>query len=387
MASFALTLEPTRKVYRIAVGFLFFLQGVTFASWASRIPSIQQQLQLSETALGLALLALPAGSLLSLPFTGWLIQRFGSRRVALHALIFYALFLLCIGFASSLPHLITALVLFGMAGNVSNIAINTQAVGVEARYGRSIMASFHGLWSLAGFAAAGLGTLMIGEQIPPHRHFLGVTLFLFTGALLTYRYLIREEETTEGSSFLVRPDKSLLVLGVIAFCCMICEGAMFDWSGIYFQKVVQAEPQWVGAGYAAFMCTMAGGRFIADRMAHRFGIRRTILFSGALIATGLATAVLFPTLGSALAGFLLVGFGVSSVVPLVYSEAGKSEHLSPSHALSAVSSIGFLGFLAGPPLIGLLAGAFSLQVSFSVIALMGVMVGVIAARGLQRNRS
>jgi predicted MFS family arabinose efflux permease len=266
-----------------------------------------------------------------------------------------------------------------MAGNTANIAINTQAVGVEAKYGRSIMASFHGLWSLAGFTAAGIGALMIGENINPSNHFMMITGLILFGIAMSFHYLLPDEEKpTTGGRLFAKPDKTLLLLGIIAFCCMICEGAMFDWSGIYFQKVVRAEKSWIGAGYTAFMFTMATGRFMADRVAVQIGFKRTIQVSGLLIATGLGITVALPYLLSSIIGFLLVGFGVSSVVPLVYSEAGKSKTLSPGIALAAVSSIGFLGFLIGPPLIGVVAGFAGLRTSFIIIAAMGLSVALIA---------
>jgi MFS family permease len=155
---------------------------------------------------------------------------------------------------------------------------------------------------------------------------------------------------------------------------------MFDWSVIYFKKVVLAQNAWMGAGYTAFMLTMATGRFIADWFAHRFGLKRTLQISGMLTATGLLTAVLFPYLLSALIGFLLVGFGVSSVVPLVYSAAGKSKTMSPGVALAAVSTIGFMGFLIGPPIIGFIAGIASLRASFTLIAAMGICVTIVSTK-------
>jgi MFS family permease len=166
---------------------------------------------------------------------------------------------------------------------------------------------------------------------------------------------------------------------------MICEGAMFDWSGIYFQKVVHADQDWVGAGYTAFMCTMATGRFIADWVVGQSGFTKTIRISGILIATGLMIAVLFPQTVTAIAGFLIVGLGVSSVVPLVYSEAGKSKTISPGNALAAVSSIGFLGFLVGPPVIGLVAGFSSLRISFTIIAVIGISVAVMIGKLQTKN--
>lgn len=388
MPEITLTLERSRRAYRIAVSCLFFLQGLCFASWASRIPTIQQSLRLTEAGLGAVLFALPVGSLLALPLAGWLVTRYGSKRVAVNALFFYSLLLVAVGMANTVLLLSSALVLFGMAGNIANIAINTQAVGVEARYGRSIMASFHGLWSLAGFTAAGIGSFMIANAIIPSTHFLMAAAFIAAGVAVSFQYLLPGEASRNSSTPLfVKPDRPLLLLGIIAFCCMICEGAMFDWSGIYFQKVVKAEKNWIGAGYTAFMCTMATGRFVADHVSHRIGFKKTIRLSGVLIAVGLGIAVLFPTLYPSIAGFLLVGFGVSSVVPLVYSEAGRSRTFSPGMALAAVSSIGFLGFLAGPPLIGIIAGAFGLRSSFAVILVMGIAVSLMAGSIKKRSQN
>lgn len=385
MPEFVISLERSRRIYRIAIGSLFFMLGLTFATWASRIPSIKEQLHLSDSALGMVLFALPVGSMISLPFSGWLVNKFGSKKVAANALLLYSLMLVLLGYAQNLTLLLFVLVMFGAAGNTANIAINTQAVNIEARYGRSIMASFHGLWSFAGFAAAGIGTFMIGENVFPSKHFLMISSLIILGITLSFKYLLPDEKSEMGSSTLfVKPDKRLFLLGIIGFCCMICEGAMFDWSGVYFEKVVGAEKSWIGAGYTAFMCTMAGGRFIADWVAHHLGFKKTVQYSGLLIASGLAISIVFPFLLSALVGFFLVGLGVSSVVPLVYSEAGKSKNLTPSSALAAVSSISFLGFLIGPPVIGVIAGLFGLQMSFSLIAVMGLSVVLIAR--FQKNK-
>lgn len=382
MSEIVVAIDKTRRVYRMAVSTLFFLQGLCFATWASRIPSIQQQLGLSEAFLGVILFALPAGSMVSLTFSGKLVTKYGSKKIAVNALLLYSLLLPAIGFSTSPVLLIGSLVLFGIAGNLANIAINTQAVLVEARYGRNIMASFHGLWSTAGFVAAGIGTFMIGKGIVPLTHFVIITAVIAAGVAVTFQYLVTEEKTPASSSRLfVKPDKTLLRLGILAFCCMICEGAMFDWSGIYFQKVVGAEQNWIGAGYTAFMCAMASGRFVADWVSNKLKFTLTIFISGLLIATGLLLAVIIPQVLPAVIGFLIVGFGVSAVIPLIYSEAGKSSTTSAGMALTAVSSIGFLGFLIGPPLIGLLAGVFSLRISFVAIALIGLLIAVLIRYG------
>ena len=382
MSEMVVAVERAKKVYRIAVSTLFFLQGLCFATWASRIPSIQQQLSISESLLGVILFALPAGSMISLAFSGKLVTKYGSKKIAVNALLLYSLLLPAIGFSSTPILLIASLILFGLAGNLANIAINTQAVHVEARYGRNIMASFHGLWSTAGFVAAGIGTFMIGRGIVPLTHFVIITGIIATGVAASYHFLVTEEKTAAPSSHLfVKPDKTLLRLGILAFCCMICEGAMFDWSGIYFQKVVGAEKSWIGAGYTAFMCAMASGRFVADWVANKLQFTRTIFISGILITSGLLLAVILPNVLPSIIGFLIVGFGVSSVIPLIYSEAGKSKTVSAGMALTAVSSIGFLGFLIGPPLIGIVAGIFSLRASFLLIAFIGLLIAFMIRYG------
>lgn len=326
--------------------------------------------------LGVVLFALPVGSMLSLAFSGALVSKYGSKRTVVNALLLYGLALPLIGLSANVWVLMASLVLFGAAGNLANIVMNTQAVHVEAKYGRSIMASFHGIWSLAGFTAAGFGTYMIAKSVVPLTHFAVITAVIVAGVAASFHYLLPDEgnKDSDKKRLFVKPDKALMRLGIIAFCCMVAEGAMFDWSGIYFQKVVRAEDGWVGAGYTAFMCAMASGRFVADWIANRWSFAKTVAVSGILIATGLILAVALPYVLSSIIGFLIVGFGVSSVVPLVYSQAGRSKTVAAGPALTAVSSIGFLGFLIGPPVIGVLAGAFSLCISFLVIAVIGLCI-------------
>lgn len=375
-----LNLTIPKRTLRIAVSSIFFLAGLCFSSWASRIASIQQELGLSEAALGGVLFALPVGLMLSLPFSGYMISQTGSRRILIIGIILYAVGLLSLGFAQNTWQLIFFLFIFGFVSNIVNISVNTQAVGVEGLYHKPIMASFHGLWSLAGFTGAAIGTFMIGNQVAPYKHFVLILGIVVLVMIISSRYLQNDAPVDTNAPAFSMPDKSLINLGIIAFCSMICEGAMFDWSVVYFKKVVLAENAWLGAGYTAFMGTMATGRFVADWFAGRFGIKRTLQISGTLTATGLMIAVIFPGLVTAIAGFLLVGAGVSSVVPLVYSAAGRSKTLSPGVALAAVSTIGFLGFLIGPPVIGLVAGATNLRVSFSLIAVMGICVAVVSSR-------
>lgn len=379
--------ERPRRVYRIAVSVLFFLQGLCFASWASRIPSIQEKLHISNSLLGAILFSLPAGSMAALVVSGILINKYGSKAIAALAIFFYALVLPLIGWADHEWTLVFSLVLFGMAGNMANIAINTQAIHVEMKYGKKIMASFHGLWSLAGFVAAGVGTYMIGITVSPLQHFLLVSAIICIIVVAVYRLLYPDQKGVETSERLfVKPDKTLLKLGLLAFCCMICEGTMFDWSGIYFQKVVKADRAWIGAGYTAFMCAMASGRFVGDWVANKLQFRRTIFFSALLLTAGLSLAVAFPNVLPAVIGFMLVGFGVSSMIPLIYSEAGRSKTVAPGMALTAMSSVGFFGFLIGPPLIGVISGAFGLRMALLLVAFIGIFIAFAVTRSRSSSK-
>ncbi|MEQ9098370.1 MAG: MFS transporter [Imperialibacter sp.] len=365
---------------RIAVASIFFVHGLNFSSWAARIPDIQLKLGLSEAALGGVLLVLPLGSLASLPFSGVIIDKLGSRLVVLVATLGYALTLPFLGFSSSVAMLSVGLFIYGFFGNTVNIAVNTQAIGVQTHYGRTIMASFHGTWSLAGFTGAGIGTLMVALGVEPQMHYLIMLALVVVILSINYPHTLKEDVNRNTGKFKwVKPDGTLVKIGLIAMCGMMSEGCMFDWSGVYFKKVVEAPEAWVPLGFSAFMMTMAGGRFISDRLTNRFGIGTVLKASGILIASGLLFAVALPYFATALIGFLLVGFGVSSVVPLAYSVAGKSKTMSAGMALTMVSSISFLGFLLGPPLIGFIAEASSLRASFLFIAVIGSLVAVITS--------
>ena len=378
--SYTLSLPP-KRLHRIAVSAFFFLAGLCFSTWCSRIPNIQQKLHLDNASLGGVLFSLPVGLMTSLPLAGWLVARFGSRPIAIMGALLYSCTLPVLGLVTAVWQLVACLFCFGMFGNLVNISINTQAVGTESLYGRTIMASYHGLWSLAGFSGAFIGSAFTSLGWLPWQHFLIITgLAMIIVAITGSRLLPRDAAAGKGQPIFAKPDRSLIDLGIIAFCSMICEGAMFDWSNVYFQKVILPPKALAGLGLTAFMCTMASGRFLGDWLATRWGIRRMLQFSGILTATGLLVAILFPWLLPALIGFLFVGAGVSSVVPLVYSAAGRSKVLSPGVALAAVSTIGYLGFLFGPPFIGFIAQASSLRVSLGLIAILGSVIALFASR-------
>lgn len=375
----SLSISPLR-FQRIAVSIYFFIAGLTFASWACRIPDIKNKLHLSDAGLGSVLLSLPVGLMASLPLSGWLVGKFGSRKVLSIASVAYPVVLLLIGLAQTTFTTVIALFFFGMFANLFNIAVNTQGVGVELQYQRSIMASFHGVWSLAGFAGALIGTLMISLQINTLYHFITISILCILLGFIAYKHTLKQDSSKKNQPIFAMPDKGLLLLGLIAFSCLVCEGTMFDWSGVYFEKVIEVPNIYITLGYSAFMFTMASGRFVGDWLTTKLGGKLMLQMSGVLVATGLMLAVIFPNIIVATFGFLLVGLGVSTVVPLVYSAAGKSSTMTPGAALAAVSTIGFVGFLFGPPVIGFIAQASNLRWSFTFIAVLGFSITLLAAK-------
>lgn len=377
-----ISLSLNTRSYRIAVSAFFFIAGITVASWAGRIPDIKETLHLSDAGLGAVLFALPVGQLISLPLAGWLISKYGSKNIVVASALILPLSLLSLAVTGNVWQLATTLALFGMVVNLTNISMNTQAVGVEKLYGRSVMASFHGLWSLSGFAGAAIAGFFVAAGVSTLVHFSIIAALICCIVLAAYRFTLPDElqSEKEAQPLFVKPDRYLLMLGLIAFCCMVCEGAMADWSGVYFKTIVQSPINLVTAGYIAFMGSMATGRFLGDALVTKFGIKHILQASGLMIASGLLTVILLPYVTTAIAGCLLTGIGVSCVVPIVFGLAGKSAKMPAGLALTAVSTIGFLGFLAGPPLIGFIAQASNLRWSFVVIAVLGLGTTLMAGK-------
>ena len=375
---------PEKRRIRIAVALFYFSMGLCFSSWASRIPDIKTALHLNDAAFGSILFALPVGQFLMMAFSGKLVTHYGSRKVLLFALPVYTICLSNIGLVTHGWQLAIALFLFGVSGNMCNISLNTQGVAAEKLYERPIMSSFHGGWSLAGFTGALIGLAMINLKVIPYVHFCIVILIVWAIVWINHDFLIpvmsNVNQETPRRKFFSRPDSTLLQLGIIGFCSMASEGAMFDWSGIYFKDVVKAPASLVVLGYTSFMIMMASGRFVADRLIARFGRKHLLQVSGAMISAGLFTSVLFPYLVPSTIGFMMVGLGVSSIVPTVYSTAGKNGKVAPGIALATVSSVSFLGFLMGPPLIGYISAAAGLRYSFAVIGIFGICITLFVSK-------
>ena len=368
--------ERTKE--RIALSALFFQSGLCFSTWASRIPDIKESFNFSDSELGAVLLVRPVGALFALPLSGIIVDKLGSKLSSTAGILLFALGLAMLGTAASVPFLVGSLLIFGVAANLINISNNAQALLIQNKYGRVIMASFHGLWSLAGFCGAAVGVLALAAGLQTSTHFYLISGTVFILLLLSYPFLNSESgEKKEKRKLWKKPNRQLLILGMIAFCGLLCEGCMFDWSAVYFKQVVNAEEGLVAVGYMAFMGMMATGRFISDYFTNRYGASAIIQASGLLIFLGLLLAVLFPNIVTATVGFLLVGAGTSSVIPLTFTQVGKVKGFTSGIALATVSTIGYFGFLSGPPLIGFIADLLSLRASFTLVALVGFAITAI----------
>lgn len=366
--------KVTNKRHRIAIFSFFFSMGIIFASWASRIPTIKEALNLTEGQLGAMLLMLPLGQLFTLPLSGKIVTRFGSAKVLTIMILYYVLVLYAVSWANSIYVLAITLFLFGIGGNMCNIAVNTQAVGIEKIYNKSIMTAFHGGWSLAGFFGALVGLIMMQLNLSIQLHFLFIVALVATATFFNFNYLLPQDSNPDSTQEKVkfRPDGILLQLGIIGFFSMATEGAMFDWTGVYFQEIVKAPENLIVLGYTAFMIMMATGRFLGDYMIIKFGNKKVLAASGILMSSGMLLSVIQPSIIVATIGFMLVGLGVACCVPTVYSLAGKHPSIPAGMALAIVSSISFLGFLLGPPIIGYIAELTSLKISFFLFSLFGL---------------
>jgi MFS family permease len=370
---------------RFAVGMFYFGMGLSFATWASRIPDIKTALHLTEGDLGSILFALPMGQLVIMPFSGKMVTKFGSHRILVFSLIMYVLCLANLGLATTAFQLSVGLFLFGLFGNLANIAVNTQGVYTEVLFKKTIMSSFHGMWSFAGFTGALVGLGMLALKLSPLHHFLIVGAVVLLMVVFNFKFLVRAKEkikhkTNESKKLFVKPDSALIWLGVIGFCSMASEGVMFDWSGVYFKDIVKAPGPLVVLGYTSFMIMMASGRFLGDGLINKFGRERVMQISGVMISAGLFTAVFLPYIIPCTIAFMAVGLGVATIVPTVYSMAGKNPTVPPGEALTIVSSVSFLGFLMGPPVIGHIAQNFGLQFSFAFIGIFGVLIAFMVSK-------
>lgn len=358
---------------RLSLSIFFFLLGFGFASWASRIPSIKSNFDFNEAELGNLLLAMPISSLIGLPISGWLVSKFNSRKPLFASFVVFAISLLGIGYATSLEELVISVSVFSFCMRISNITVNTQSLALQKERNKKIIGSFHGIWSLGGLGGALFSTIMVKLHVPMNTHFLYVFFISIALAVIAFPYLLKNDKSSVGNRLILgKPDKYILTLGLMVFFAALCEGGMFDWSGVYFKEVVGADV--FTLGYLIFMAFMALSRFYSDRLVDRIGMQKTYALSASIVTFGMILAIAFPYFWPVLIGFSLVGIGVSSVFPMTFTLAGSSKKYSPGMAISIISTYGIVGMLIGPPLVGYLAHALNLRYAFILFILSGLML-------------
>jgi MFS family permease len=373
--SVARAAPPVRARWALAT--IFFVNGVILASWVPHIPAVKDRHGLGDGQLGLVLLAMATGAVLALPVAGWLVGRLGSRRLTSLAAVGFCLLLPLPLASPTLPLLVACLALLGAVNGTLDVSMNAHAVALERRYGRPIMASLHALFSLGGVAGALLagGAMWLGVSDLAH-----VSMAALVGAVAVGVTLAAlgpgDGGIARSAPVFARPPRALLSLGGLAFLGLLAEGAMGDWSAVYLRDALATTPALAAAGFAAFSLAMAAGRATGDGLVGRFGPARVLRTSSGLAAVGLGLGLVLGEPVTAIAGFGLVGLGIANVIPILFSAAGRVRGVPAGVALAAVTTLGYLGFLAGPPLIGLVAELASLPVALGLVS---VFCGCIAA--------
>ena len=370
---------------RITITLFFFADGLLLGSWASRIPAVQHDAGLTSSELGLALFAMSLGALVSMPFAGWVCERAGSRAVCVAALVAGSASLVLAGLASGLAGLAAALFGFGAGFGAMNVGINAQGLSLERLYGRTILSSFHAAFSAGGLAGAGFGAVIAAAEIGPQRHFGVLAVVLATGALAgAHRLRPPDRSSGPAAPILVRPPRALLMVGAAAFFTLLAEGAVADWSAVYLAHGLDASAAVAALGYTAFSLAMAGSRATGDRLDARLGPVSLVRAGSVIAAAGLGLALAVGTSTAALAGFAAMGAGLGVIVPVLFRAAGSTPGVPAGVGIAAVSTIGWFGFLAGPPTIGFAAGEAGLRSALGIVVFSTVAVALLA-RGADRH--
>ncbi|WP_392970683.1 MFS transporter [Streptomyces sp. LN245] len=370
---------------RVIITAFFALDGFVFAGWVVRIPAIKHQTGASAGALGLALLGVSAGAVITMMLTGRLCRRFGSHQVTVVCGVLLSLSIVLPPLAGSVPVLGLFLLVFGVGYGGINVAMNSAAVDLVAALRRPVMPSFHAAYSLGGMLGAGLGGLVAGH-LSPTRHLLGIAVIglLVTG--IAGRALLREDapvspdrprgDAPEGRRPLVdsRARGLVVVFGLIALCTSYGEGALADWGALHLQQDLDTHPGTAAAGYSCFALAMTIGRLSGTALLERLGRTRTLVMGGTMAALGMLLGSLAPSVWLALVGFAVTGLGLANNFPVAVDRAGA---LAGASGVAVASTLGYGGLLIGPPAIGFMADWYSLPTALTSVAALAAVAALI----------
>ncbi len=373
----ALPPRAARPSERLAILAVFLQLGLFAGAWAAALPAVKSGLALSDRAVGLALLSFAVGSIASTLATGAFAARLGMRRAIRIGVIATAASLLLPPLARTLPELALATASMGIAMGLLDVSMNGAAGALEERWGAPLMSSFHGAFSLGGLGGAALGGALAGAGfgVPGQ---LGIASLLagMIGVAALPALGPDVPSAGEGGPALALPGRRLLGLGLVAAFCFVVEGAMGDWSAIYLDTVAGSGLALAATGYAGFSIAMAGVRFAGDGAVAALGARAVLVGGGALAGLGLLLAVLLPLPSVAALGFGLVGLGLGNVAPVAFGAAARSG-ANPAAGVAPVATVGYAGFLLGPPFIGLVSGAAGLRVALTFLVLATAVVALV----------
>ena len=355
---------------RIVVLYAFFMNGSLFATWVSRIPDIQERLGMSEGVLGTILMGMSIGVLTALSVSGSMIARFGSKNVAVISALGMCISVPAIAWMPQPIFLFACLFVFGACMSTMDVAMNAQAVRVEQLAKRPMMSSFHASFSVGGLVGALVGSWMERIGVQANVHFFFASVICCMGIFLFNWLLEDEQRKSSGGAIFQIPQRALWPLGALAFCTALGEGAMADWSAVFLKTAIGVDASIAALGFASFSLTMTVGRLLGDKLTATYNPVDIVRYGGILAALGLLSSIIATHYIIVLIGFGCVGFGLANGMPLAFSAAGKQPNIAPGVGIASVASIGYAGFLAGPPFIGLLAEQTSLRISLFVIALL-----------------
>jgi MFS family permease len=362
---------------------VFFVTGFVVAAWATRIPAVQERLGLSPGTFALAVAGLEAGALAGLPAGGALVARLGSRPSLRLGFAVYPTALLGVALAPGLAWLTAALAVMAAANSVVDVAVNAQGVELERRYRRPILSGLHAAHPMGMLAGGLAGTAAAAAGLAVLPHFaLAATAGLLAGLAATRHLAV--EPRQPGQTLLARPGGRLLLLGTIAFCAFLLDGAAGNWSAAHLHDEHAASPALAAAGFSAFTAALALARLAGDRLIARLGRLRVVQASGLLAATGATVVAAAPTAPLALLGWATLGAGLATIAPAVLGAAPSAGQLPPPVAIAAVTTLGYLGSFTGPPLVGVLAELTGLSTALALLVAAAILPVVLARRALSR---
>ncbi|MBM9509716.1 MFS transporter [Actinacidiphila acididurans] len=362
----------------LALAAAFAVHGSVTGTFATRIPWLKDHLGLGAGALGLALACPAIGSSLMMPLAGRLMHRFGSRTAMRLLLSMWCAVLALPALAPGLPWLCLSLLAFGASAGMADVVMNAMGVAVEERKGKSIMSGLHGMWSVGTLVGAAIGVPAAHAGLDGRIHLASMAALLVVLAVLVCSR-VPDLHPSPGEAAPPRfalPPRAALVIGAVGFCAVFAEGGSADWCAVYLRDVAHASPAIAAVAYTAFSCTMAGARLMGDFVVRRFGAARTLRVGGTIAATGGLLVVLARTPVPAIAGFALLGVGISVTVPLCFAAAGRRGPV-PSQAIAGVATVTYTSGLVAPAAIGGIAGASSLTASFCLVTVLtlGLVLG------------